>query len=367
MGHSESYWLFLDQTANPADVVIRDMLESWFRRYATQDPDARRELKSRLEADERAGLFELFLHELLLRLECGIEIHPCVPASARRPDFLVSPKAGEEFYLEAVTAWTGAERTGTVQTGRTVDFLNSLDLGDKMLFLTGDLPPLREVRQKALRRFFEEKARQFSREQLVERLRVGGLDVLPVVHHPPTGIQGVLHPKVEPSELAHDHRGIGAHVESYSLDDYPRAIQTAVWEKGSSSAYGTLGKPLVIAMDLPRFNLPLQLIAQGLYGGNFVGPRIPGGFNSQSRNASVNVSAVLTFLGLRSSSFHRAPVSLWHNSNASYPAGLPLTRFTQTNPDVPGGQLHEIFGVPKDWHLHPSKPPEPPIPARGND
>ena len=45
--------------------------------------------------------FELFLHELLLRLDFQPTVHPQLPSTERRPDFLVESGNGAGFLLEA--------------------------------------------------------------------------------------------------------------------------------------------------------------------------------------------------------------------------------------------------------------------------
>jgi hypothetical protein len=59
----------------------------------------------RLKVDFPSAFFELFLHELLLRLGCNVEVHPDPgTGSSRRPDFLVTDPDGQQFFLEAVLA-----------------------------------------------------------------------------------------------------------------------------------------------------------------------------------------------------------------------------------------------------------------------
>ena len=80
---------------------IRNRLELWFNQY----PDAhKQDLCERFRSDEdynhEGALFELFLHELLTRLGFSLRIHPEIPDTANRPDFLAC-QDGQRFYLEA--------------------------------------------------------------------------------------------------------------------------------------------------------------------------------------------------------------------------------------------------------------------------
>ena len=103
--YSEPDFRYLNFSARPGVQRIRETVDDWFSRY----PEAcRAEFRARFrEADDyhhRSAFFELFLHELLLRLRCQIEIHPKIEGVPRRPDFRFRSADGTCCYLEAVLA-----------------------------------------------------------------------------------------------------------------------------------------------------------------------------------------------------------------------------------------------------------------------
>ena len=77
---------------------VRVELERWYSRY----PDPCGHLRSRFRADANhdGAFFELFLHELFLRLGLSVETEPRTACGSRRPDFLVSGEDGSA-YVEA--------------------------------------------------------------------------------------------------------------------------------------------------------------------------------------------------------------------------------------------------------------------------
>lgn len=138
---------------------VRWLVESWF---AHLPPPEQADVRSRFWArDQRlalAAFWELYLHELLLRLGCQAIAHPSLHHCGRRPDFLVT-RGAEAWYLEALVhappteAWRSERRLyplldvlhHEVPEGFQVT-LTPLELGTKT-------PPLRQLRA-ALRSWF---------------------------------------------------------------------------------------------------------------------------------------------------------------------------------------------------------------------
>src|SRR5436190_15863405 len=100
--YAESEYSFLNRTARSDFARVREVLEEWFTRYS---PIERADLSARFRSDinhqHQAAFFELFLHELLLRLGCQITIHPKIPGTSKVLDFLAKPQNAQPFYVEA--------------------------------------------------------------------------------------------------------------------------------------------------------------------------------------------------------------------------------------------------------------------------
>jgi hypothetical protein len=96
---SYPYW---NRSARKDIAHVRAHLEQWFGRYpAEHAADLRGRFRSASDVQHRGAFFELFLHEMLLRLGCVAEVHPTVPGTSKRPEFRVTSPGRSQFYLEA--------------------------------------------------------------------------------------------------------------------------------------------------------------------------------------------------------------------------------------------------------------------------
>ena len=96
----ESMFVCLNRSARREIIEIRARLESWFERFPVE---AQGDLRGRFRADDhahRGAVFELFIHEVLIRLDCMVDVHPDIPGTTSRPDFLAR-HGGCSFYVEA--------------------------------------------------------------------------------------------------------------------------------------------------------------------------------------------------------------------------------------------------------------------------
>lgn len=116
-----------NRTARKDIAIVRAHLKDWFTRYPSgHQIDLRGRFRSPNDVHHRGAFFELFLHEMLLRLGCSIEIHPEVPGTSKRPEFRVTSPDGSQFYLEAkvVNDESKEEAAARVRTNRVYDDLN---------------------------------------------------------------------------------------------------------------------------------------------------------------------------------------------------------------------------------------------------
>ena len=97
---TEGYFHFLERSALPSASKIRSIMEVCLQNYPSSDRD---ELVQRLKSRPHhfdSGVFELFLHEYLIRLGFKLKIHP-VLLNGSKPDFHVICPDGHKLYLEA--------------------------------------------------------------------------------------------------------------------------------------------------------------------------------------------------------------------------------------------------------------------------
>jgi len=101
----ESTYAFLDRVNDPVFAAVRAVLNAWVDRFASLHDDTDiSDLVGRLRSKEDiafyAAFWELYLHELFVRLGFSIEVHP-ESGKDTRPDFRLT-RDGREIYLEAV-------------------------------------------------------------------------------------------------------------------------------------------------------------------------------------------------------------------------------------------------------------------------
>lgn len=87
-------------------------------------------------AEAAQAFFELYVHELLLRLEYAVEVHPLSPAGeATHPDFLGFRRTEGGLFVEARVTMDQSEADAAAQAriNQAYDALNRLDSPDFFL------------------------------------------------------------------------------------------------------------------------------------------------------------------------------------------------------------------------------------------
>jgi hypothetical protein len=129
---SESGFDFMNRVDTPYWTEVRWLLEDWFGRYPVEDQqDLRDAYRSRLSGQHLGAWWELYLHELFLRLGFGVEVHPSLDGTRRRPDFRIR-RDDRTALVEAAALFSGfarAERR-TTAPGWMTEALETLDSPD---------------------------------------------------------------------------------------------------------------------------------------------------------------------------------------------------------------------------------------------
>jgi hypothetical protein len=126
--YAEDNFAFLNRASGVVWERIRRELDSWYAGFPDADDDLRRRFQNRDPRQHYAAWWELYLHRLFTRLEYRVNVHPSVPGTSGRPDFLVE-RSGIAFYVEAVTVFSGIVAQG--RRGRleavVLDLINTID------------------------------------------------------------------------------------------------------------------------------------------------------------------------------------------------------------------------------------------------
>ncbi|MDC5328953.1 hypothetical protein OHW61_04145, partial [Acinetobacter baumannii] len=125
---NESEFDFLERCAWPSAASIRLLLEQCLKNYPLIE---QAEIIARIRSGDKrhftSAIFELFLHEYMIRQGFILTPHPELPnGSLKRPDFLVSDSDGQLFYLEAVCTSEndGKDSSAEARKNWALDYIN---------------------------------------------------------------------------------------------------------------------------------------------------------------------------------------------------------------------------------------------------
>ncbi len=363
--HSEDSFAYLNRSARPSSAHIRELLEEWYARYPVSE---RNELNKRFRADFHAAFFELFLYELLRKTGYCITLHPSLPGTRKRPDFLVEG-FDVQFYLEAkvVRDQSAADETQGRIVGAVFDAINEIEMPHHFLHIkrlkviTPEQPSSREIKA-----FIYEKLASLAcsdsntsvdpleehRETLIRyRGKTAHLDFVLVPRSPQDrGYSGV--------------RPIGVYPVQSKFIRTKDALRAAIKQKARK--YGYIELPYMIAVNcISQWGLDEEDAVDALFGSEQVTIDLDSGEHQLTRardgvwrgpSGPVNtrVSAILV-VDVYPWSIAETNGTVFHNPWAAQPLNHFLHPFRSAT--VGGGRLNieegrnplEIFGLSSGW------------------
>ena len=330
---SESMLDSLNDSTRREITEIRDRLQSWFERLPAE---ARRDIRHRIRGDNdhaRQGVvFELLIHELLVRLDCRVEVHPKIPSTQSRPDFLVR-HGNSAFYVEA----TVVDPKGSLSASRPLE--------DDVV---AKINEMKSPHFCIFARVEGELSRALSRRQVIEPF------ASLLTNHDPDDVQGLIDrggPNAAPSAkiecgtwslhgwlvpLGLKHRGDGrpktiviGPARGGTIDS-STPVQRAIQKKAKK--YGHLDAPLVVAVNAKDAFFDEDDETQALFGKEQViftrdrpdlpvklthkadGVWIKGGYKPRY----TRLAAVLMFRNISPFNLCKAPSCLYVNPNLEH-------------------------------------------------
>lgn len=265
----ENLFHFYNRSGRSVIGTVRQFIEECFQRYPKEE---REELRTRIRScnDEqfKSATFELFIHEALNRQGCELTPHPTLGSrSSKKPDFLVTTKAGEKFYLEAaiVTEVGGGQKGAEAIKARVLDELDRSPHQNFILFISESGSPLNQPSGKQIVIDIHRWLDSLDVEVVANSLAADGHSALPEYC---VQCQG-WSLKVQAWPLDEHSRGnskalIGSGVKPSFHSDIQKRIRKKVKDK--SSRYGDLKLPLVIALNVENFAMDHIDEEQALYG-----------------------------------------------------------------------------------------------------
>ena len=371
--YAEPWFPYWNRSARKDIALVRAYLEEWFGRYPAEHvPDLRGRFRSSNDVQHRGAFFELFLHELLLRLGCVVEVHPEVPGTSKRPEFRVASPGGREFYLEAKVATdeSNEKASARARVNLVYDAINDLDSPDYWVNVEPRGAPASHVPTKKLKAFLTEQLALVEYDEMVRRYEQTGLDDLPRWSYEFEGWSAEFFPI--PKVRARGQKGLrpmGIQMIAPYWADPVTPLRTAILAK--AKRYGTPDLPFVIAINALSEDIDDDDVDSALFGDeSWVikniddAPefrRVPNGVWTSPEGRYTRVSAILVFQKLAAWNFPSAKVRLYHHFAAAKPLGdslaqLPHAIVVDNHLELKDGlSLGDIFGIPPDW-LGPSIP-----------
>ena len=251
MARAESAFGFLNRSARPEFEEVRRLIEDWGSRYPDDHTHELRErLRSGKDADHNAAVFELFLHELLMRLGWSVEVHPTIPGTRRSPDFLAT-LAGERILVEATEVRPQSSLSATDPLeDRVLDAIDRLHSPNFFLHVTtqGHLvkaPPLEKVVAP-----FEELMSAHDPDEVAAEIKLHGPEASPArrVEFDGWSIKASLMPKFN-ARGDGSTRTIGTGPMRMSWTNGSKPVRDALRAKARS--FGRTGLPLIVAVNAP--------------------------------------------------------------------------------------------------------------------
>ncbi len=373
--YAEPLFAYLNRTARVEFATIRRELEEWFARYpASNQAELRARFRSHIDSQHQAAFFELFLHELLLRLGCQVTVHPTVLSVARTPDFLVKSPEGEAFYVEATIATneSAAEAAARARINAVYDALNRrVDSPDFFLWIEVDGNPATPPPARRIASFVSARLASLNPDEIAKLYETGRIEEIPrwSFEHEGWKIEFKPIPKKPEARGKPEVRPIGVQSTGVRWVDHRIPIREAIVEK--AGRYGDLDLPYVVAVNVLEFINKIDVM-EALFGKeqftiafsqskptepvDIRASRLPNGaWTGTGGPRYTRVSAVLLATQLSAHSVPRANLRLYHNPWAQRPYRSVLTRLPQAIPRdncmeyIDGETTGAIFGLPASW------------------
>lgn len=150
--HGEPHASYLNRSGRAEFAMARERINGWFNHLCPElQAGVRTRLRSRDDQEFASAYWELFLHELFIRLGYQVTCEPVLP-NGRRIDFLVT-SGSSSMYVEATIARSsGAERAADARRSRLYREIEQLRSDNFMVGIeienagSGDIPNIGRLR-----------------------------------------------------------------------------------------------------------------------------------------------------------------------------------------------------------------------------
>lgn len=367
--YAETSFTFLNRVATPFWSEVRRVLEAWFSRYPSEHATELREnFRSSRPGQHFGAWWELYLHELFLRLDYGITVHPDLPHTTKRPDFELR-RDGRRLYVEAAVVFSGIREEGrdSAREGWILDAVNQAKNPNFFVRLVEfEQVGTQRPKESEVTRPLEEWLSGLDPDEVKSAYETG--DGLPQLTITPRDWKAVLEAfPVKPEARGKpDHRLLGGGPMSAGWVDDIQQFRSTL--KAKAGRYGLLNDPFVIAVCCESAFMEEQDIEQALFGRLAIQFEVGGDYDArtvrqrdgtwmhETGSKNTRVSGVLTAVNLNPWNAPDRVPHLWINPWASHPLQEDWP-FPQTTANDRGEVAHtpaepdmnNLLGLPVGW------------------
>ncbi|MFI8928231.1 hypothetical protein ACIG3E_11220 [Streptomyces sp. NPDC053474] len=363
---AESQSEFLGRIAGPFWDQVRDVINEWWSHLPDQ---ARPGLRSRLldrnfDANVYSALWELYLHEMLIRSGCTVEVELGIGTRGANPDFLVSQE-GKQFVVEA--KWTVQRLDETVPNRQLPPILiDAIDAVPSPNFFVsyrihqaGSATPSQRRLKDELQRWLA----SLDPDQVIADYERKA----PLPKHTWQEANWCLSFEAiprSPSKRGNPtSRTIGIYPAMAWINDESDQVRKVVKKKGGK--YGDLALPFIVAVGRAGFFPEDEDVATALYGTSVqyvhnsapaFGRRPDGYWTGTYAHAHSRVSGVLTVNNPAPWTWTKNTPVLWQSPDPSSLRAPVLSAWktaqlvnTQVRYQPPADPVHTALGLPEHW------------------
>lgn len=364
--HMEGQYQFLDRCSISGLEEVRQTLNNWFNNYPSKE---RKELKQRFITEFSSAFFELFLHELFFQIGFDVVVHPDLPGTSKKPDFLVW-KGGLEFYVEAREAKDLSDDNKSIKNNYNhfYDLLNQIDSPNFFLFIKElnikslALPSISKVKK-----HLEIEMNSRDPDVIKKNIEsIGSIKNADSITYEDEKVKITI--ALIPRTMTRGETGlraIGVYPIESTWGDTDGAIKSVIKKKATK--YGELDKPYLICVNSTGLLTDDYSIQNALFGslklsistnpenldekwfreknGIFMGPKGP----QFTRVSGVLITSVYV------SNLHVVNYQIYKHPFAKRPinienVGLSINYVLKNElKNVPGKRIQEILGIPTTW------------------
>jgi hypothetical protein len=366
--YAESTFEYYEHSARRDIAQIKTVLEDWFAHFpAASRRDLHQRFRSGSDRQHYGAFFELYTHELLLRLGYTAEVHPDVPERTH-PDFLVSRDGLRRFFVESTIGTQSDEEAGQQRLmDQVYDTLDRLKSPDFLLALRVHGAPKTAPAGARLRRDLERWLQTLDWAAVKQDWDIGGFDALPTYPWEHEGWSVLIQPIPKSPETrgSADVRPVALNmpVTAFGIT----ADDDVKWAVSLKNKYGDLDLPFLLAINVMAEFCDQYDVMNGLFGHETVifgpGGTRPGGrlhdgaWDGPRGPRNTSISAVMVYRDLKPWNMKDAVSWFVHNPWASRPLASAALPFAQLVPNYDTGVLVQqdgnspgsCLGLPEPW------------------